>query len=436
MERRELLARNGTAGVVSTAGGILLLGANDYGTLAAARAYRKAGLDVSIADENRRARALHSRHVKHKLVHPPLTSPGALIDWLTEWGTRHPGAFLYPSNDHLAWLFALERDRLSKAFTMLSPTEDIVITLLDKKRLHKLCETTGIDVPETFIVTDEETDPTAARTPKFPVLVKPRTQIYQERGIKGFIACDPVELRTALRRFRELVVYAPVFTRLYPDIAEPMVQQYLTAAETGIISISGYADEHGVIAARAAVKVLQRPRKAGIGLCFEDRPIDLVLVEKLSSLCKTVGYRGVFEAEFVPYGNRYLLIDFNPRFYSQMGFDIARGLSLPLLVWHAANARHTAVRDVLARSHAWRSQGNEVYCHKTMFDLVLALQALSGQMTKEEVSCWRTWYATHRATDAVRDPDDRMPAVIDAAQWVGHFVRHPRSFLREYVLNR
>ena len=43
-------------------------------------------------------------------------------------------------------------------------------------------------------------------------------------------------------------------------------------------------------------------------------------------------------------------------------------------------------------------------------------------------------YAT--ATDAVRDPDDRMPAVIDAASWVQHFAKHPRSFVRDFVLNR
>jgi D-aspartate ligase len=417
-------------------GRILLLGANYYGTLAAARAFGRAGLDVTVADENRRGRALHSRHVNRSLVHPPLSSPGALIDWLVEWGTRHPGALLYPSNDHLAWLFALERDRLSKVFAMFSPGEDIVITLLDKKRLHKACEAAGIDVPESVIVADDANDPTTARTRKFPVLLKPRTQVYQERGIKGFVAHDPVQLRTALRRFRKLVVYAPVLTHRYPDIAEPMVQEYLSAAETEIISISGYANESGVVAARGAVKVLQHPRKAGIGLCFEDRLVDTNLVEKLSALCKTVGYYGAFEAEFVPHKNRTLLIDFNPRFYSQMGFDIARELSLHLLIWHAANADRTAVSDVLAESYAWESQGNEVYCHKTMFDLVLALQRLSGQMTKEEVSSWRTWHATHRATDAVRDPDDRLPAVIDATLWVGHFTRHPRSFLRDYVLNR
>jgi D-aspartate ligase len=418
------------------AGAALLLGANFYGTLAATRALSRAGLEIAIADETRRARALHSRHVDRKLVHPPLSSPGAVIDWLVEWGTRNPGALLYPSNDHLAWLYAVERDRLSKEFAMLSPGADTIITLLDKKRLYKACEAVGMDVPETREAADETFGATAERAQRFPVLVKPRTHICQLRGPKGFIAHDHHQLRAALQRFRETIVYAPVLIEYYPDISEPLVQQYLTAGQTDIISISGYADEDGVVAARSAVKVLQQPRKAGNGLCFEDRPVDVALVAKLSSLCKAVGYYGVFEAEFVPDQNRSLLIDFNPRFFSQMGFDIARGLTLPLLVWHAASEDHKAVTRVLDEASVWKSQGNEVYCHKTIFDLILALQGRSGQMTKKEVSRWRTWYAAHEVTDAVRDPDDRMPAVIDAAQLAGDFMRYPKGFLREYVLNR
>ena len=44
--------------------------------------------------------------------------------------------------------------------------------------------------------------------------------------------------------------------------------------------------------------------------------------------------------------------------------------------------------------------------------------------------------AQSAATDAVRDPDDRMPTLVDAAQWAAHFAKHPRSFVKSFVLNR
>ena len=246
-----------------------------------------------------------------------------------------------------------------------------------------------------------------------------------------------------MKRFQSLVAFDPVVTTRHPDIAEPMFQEYLSAAETNIFSLSGFVNEEGAIVARGAMKVLQRPRKVGIGLCFEGRALDGLegkLVEKIAALCKHVGYHGAFESEFIVDGDRRLLIDFNPRFYSQMGFDIARGLSLPLLVWHSAKNETAKVEEELARARAWRPSGTEVYCHKTMLDFVLGLQGLSGQMTRAEVRRWRAWHASaskkKTATDAVRDSDDRMPALIDTAQWVRHFARHPRSFVRSFILNR
>ncbi|OJY22565.1 MAG: hypothetical protein BGO98_19965 [Myxococcales bacterium 68-20] len=419
--------------------GVLLLGADYYGTLAAARAYGRAGIKVAMADERRQARALWSRHVSEKLVHPPLSRPKELVDWLVDWGTKNPGTLLYPPNDHLAWLFAAERERLSKAFAMFSPSEDAVFTLLDKKRLHEACARVGIDVPLTLGVADiaDATSASASRREvPFPVLLKPRTQVYLTGGIKGFIARDRAELDAELARFRQLVAFDPVLAERHPDIAEPMLQQYLPAAETSIASVSGFVSADGAIVARGAMKVLQRPRKVGIGLCFEGRSPEPHLVDKLAALCKEVGYHGAFEAEFIVNGDERLLIDFNPRFYSQMGFDIARGLSLPMLVLRSARGEHAAVKDELARARDWKGRGDEVYCHKTMLDLVLGLQGFSGQMTRDEVRRWRGWHAGKSVTDAVRDPEDRMPAVVDAAEWVRHFARHPRSFVRSFVLNR
>lgn len=411
--------------------GVLLLGADYYGTLAAARSFGKHGVKVTVADESKSGRALFSRYVTDKRIHPPLSEPGALVDWLVRFGEENPETLLYAPNDHLAWLFAAERERLDKVFLTYQPEESAVITLLDKKRLHDACAAVGIDVPKT-------TDAAGASELAFPVLVKPRTQVYLESGIKGFIAKDAQELESELARFRQLVRFNDVLTSRHRDIAEPMVQEYLTAAETSIFSVSGFVTDDGQIVTRAAMKVLQRPRKVGIGLCFEGRAIEPALVDKLGALCRKIGYHGAFESEFIADGDRRLLIDFNPRFYSQMGFDIARGLPLPMLVLWAAQNDRARVDAELEKARAWAATGDEVYCHKTMLDLVLTLQGLSGQMSRGDVRHWRDWVKTHGAgvTDAVRDPEDRMPALVDAASWVRHFAKHPRSFVRSFVLNR
>ena len=188
---------------------VLLLGADYYGTLAAARCYGRHGIDVVMADESKKGRALFSKHVTEKLVHPPLAEPQALVDWLVAWGEQHPGTLLYPPNDHLSWLFAAQRDRLSKAFVMYSPGEESVITLLDKKRLHEACEhpDVGIEVPETHALGASGADNPLADRLRYPVLLKPRTLVFLESGIKGFIVQDKAQLASELARFRSLVAF-------------------------------------------------------------------------------------------------------------------------------------------------------------------------------------------------------------------------------------
>lgn len=433
-------ARPAQPSAAGPAAGALLLGANYYGTLAAARCFGRRGVAVTTADESRHARAGYSRHVTSRHVSPPVAEPQALLDWLVRWGHAHPGTVLYPSNDHLAWLFAAHRETLGRAFVMYSPPEDAVMTLLDKARLHDACAhpDVGIDVPETHVLGPAGASAPIAAHLRYPVILKPRTQVFLEGGIKGVPVKDAAELGAALDRFRALVRFNRVLTDRYPDIAEPMVQEYLSAAETRIFSISGFVGQDGEIVARAAMKVLQRPRKMGIGLCFEGRPVEQPLLDKLAALCRHVGYFGVFEAEFIVDGDRRLLIDFNPRYYSQMAFEIARGLALPMLVWHAARGDRSAFAQEVARARRWVPSGEEVYLHQGMLNLILTLQGWSGQMSREDVHRWRHWRRTHRAaaTDAVRDPDDRMPALVDVALWVRDFARHPRSFIRSFVLNK
>ncbi|MGZ9112028.1 MAG: carboxylate--amine ligase [Rhodoplanes sp.] len=417
---------------------VLLLGADDYGTLAAVRCYGRNGIKVIVAGEGKRGRALYSRYADERLAHPPIRAPDELVDWLADWGERHPGALIYPSNDDLAWLFAKERDRLGRSFLMFSPSETTILTLLDKLRLSAACAEVAIETPQSVplgVLPDGEAADRIDHL-HYPVLLKPRVRIMLQGGIKGFIVPSPAALAAQLSRFRKLVTFHPAFTARHPEIAEPIAQEYFSLGETSILSLAGFVDAGGKCVALASTKILQRPRKVGIGLCFEAHAIEEPLIAKIAALCRQVGYTGVFEAEFVVTGERRLLIDFNPRFYSQMGFEVARGLQLPLLVWQAAGGEGRAVNG----NPAQRQRDGHIYCHKRMLDLMLALQRLSGRMSRAEVKSWRSWYRrasrAGTATDAVRDPDDRRPALVDGARWIADFARHPRSFVNGFVLNR
>src|SRR6185503_2657993 len=110
----------------------------------------------------------------------------------------------------------------------------------------------------------------------------------------------------------------------------------------------------------------------------EEAPLRTELTQKLAALCKRLGYFGVFEVEFIQADGKALLIDFNPRFYSQMAFDIARGVPLPYFIYLAACRREEELQRAVAVANERPGSEGFVYCHRFIFEVLLRGQGLSG----------------------------------------------------------
>jgi predicted ATP-grasp superfamily ATP-dependent carboligase len=418
---------------------VLLTMAGHAGTLAAARCFGRAGIRVTVASDAPLKPAAWSRHVERTVRCPPPSEPDKFMEWLFAFGKENPGHFLYPTCDDFAYLFARHKPELSRWFVLYQPAAEVILDLLDKKSLYAACGRAEVAVPDTFFaLTDAQAYRVAAQA-SFPLLIKPRTQVMFPTAMKGWRVDHREELASTLRAYRARNSYIPSILKERPDIAEPMLQAYHAEAEGGIESIAGFIDEHGgLYAARAATKLLQRPRRVGIGICFEHAPLDLAAKEAIRRLCKQVGYYGVFEAEFIRKGDARLLIDFNPRFYGQMGFEIARGLPSPLLAYLAAVGDRRALREEVAKSQRYTFEEAPIYLHRFALSLQIFAQRLSGRMPKDGARRWKQWYAKHRrsATDAAFDRRDPLPGLLEAFALLWGAARHPRGFLRSILLDR
>lgn len=428
------------AAVIAARPPALLFSANFYGTLAAARCLGRHGVDVTVADTGRLGPASYSRFVSRRVQCPPESQPEAFLQWLVDFGLREPVKHvLYPTSDELAWLISAHRSKLEDLFHLYDPGVDAVYGLLNKRRLYEVGTEVGLHLPRTWFPQSEEDLEAVRREANFPVLLKPTTQILHATHRKGQPVSSPEDLAREYREFAR-DTYAPMLVKFDPAVVNPMVQEFHPEAAEGIYSLSGFVDESGeLFEARAAMKVLQRPRRLGVGVCFESAPLRPDLVAGLTRLCKKLGYHGVFEVEFIQTKDSYLLIDFNPRFYGQMGFDIARGLPLPLLAYHAA----TGDRDALKRAvedarDASAAHEDAVFCNRIALEMLLNLQRLSGALPADEARQWRQWFNTHKATavDPLIDRDDMTPAAVELATISYGAARHPRAFLRMMVFNR
>jgi D-aspartate ligase len=406
------------------------------GTLAAVRALGRAGIPVTVADPGRFSMSAWSRYTSLRVQSPPVEEARRFIDWLLEFGRRSGRHVLLATNDDTAWLYSLYRAELAEHFSVAAPPIETVHAVLNKPTMYRQATDAGLDVPRTWYPDGADALDLCRREARFPVIVKPRTQVLFRTQIKGLYVEKPEDLEDAYLKFSH-EAYDPLLLQFDPAANRPMVQEFHRESADGVYYISAYVHQRRLIGLRAARKLLQQPRRLGIGLCFEEAPVAPELVAGLERFVSRLDYSGVLQAEFIPVPGRTMLIDLNPRFYNPMAFEIARGVSLPLLAYYDAlgdGARFDAVRDA-AQTSTGRAR---VFIDVHSLRVMLAAQRLSGVLTREERQRWASWEQGHRddSTHAVLDPADRLPSWLAGMQIASRFLRHPRAFIRGIMLNQ
>lgn len=408
----------------------LLLMAEYNGTLAAARCLAGFGVSVTIGTSRLLAPARWSRFVSRVETAPAFDSgPSAVKDWLLQYGIAHPKSVLYPTCDEMAWLLAHHQSELSQYFHMYSPSGATLSKLLDKRALYAAAAQVGLESPRTFHPA-RSTELAGILQEVSACIVKPRTQTFFRTHAKGGLARNLSQLNWLWKHY-QASGYALEVSRDMDDVNLPIVQEYLPMAAKRVISISGFAVRSGqIIASRSSCKVLQLPRSAGVGVCFETEETDPLLVERISALCASVGYFGTFEAEFVEHRGHKLLIDFNPRYFGQLSFDIARGMPLPWMAHLCATGNETQAAQVASAETA--ADAPTYYADSDALKWHLATGVLMGTLSRAERLQWRAWLASRPESfaDAIRVAGDPAPSTAATADRVFKAFRHPIAFWR------
>lgn len=418
---------------------ILLANANYYGTLAAVRSLGRAGIQVSTLDPSRLPLAGYSRYTRHHLKCPDFNRSSEWAEWLLQVGRSGPRSAIYATSDAVLFALALHRDELSKRFALYQPGLETVVKILDKGKLFESAMEVGVETPETWLPTTADEAGRIARDIRGQMLIKPRSQLSQRSLTKGAVVeGNEKHVRAMFDRYLKNASHGSEFAIANPECLTPLVQRFYPEALDNVYSLTGFRDMNGHMVLRGARKLLQIPRNAGVGLCFEEAPIDAELADSASRLCEHIGYFGVFELEFIIAGRKRMLIDFNGRFYGQMALDIERGMDLPALAYAAATGAPEALSRLMAREVARRDHSDKAFQHGFALKLTINMQRALGSMSREEVDRWRAWStrAAPSAVDAVHDDEDPFPRVVDVTRYFLNLVRHPRAFVRQHGLTK
>ncbi len=417
--------------------GVLLTLGDYYGTLAAARYFGRAGIPVYLAEWRRMVPTSLSRYVTQVVRCPEIKNFDAFKAWLMEYGKANPGLFLYPTNDDTAWIYSSHCEDLKKYYYMLQPKRDTIYSLLNKVKLQEACAKVGIASPKTWLVhSDSELKDLVGRL-SYPVLIKPRSQIGSLTHGKGTICNSPEDVLTEYPKFMRKNSYVPAISNFDPFVHWPMIQSFHKDAMGQTLSVAGYISQDGkTFLVRSSRKVIQRPRKLGIGLCFEGCELPEKIAMQCRNLCRELGYFGAFELEmiYIEDSQTYLLIDFNPRYYSQMAFEITRDLALPGLVFAEATGKTGEHEKLIRVANNWSSQKRYIYSIKWLFYLFLSTALLGRNITLKEYRGWLKWLHADNVqyVDAVMDKRDLLPLIGDTMTQIIHYVRHPFSTWRRF----
>ena len=419
---------------------MLLCDAGYYGTLAAVRSLGRAGVPIVTVDRSVLSPARFSRYSSLHLACPPFEQTQKWVEWLLRLGQSGPRQAIYATSDAVSFALASYRDELRSSFDLYQPDLGTMMRILDKWQLLEHARGVGIDTPETWLPGSRRDAEQIANEVGGTILVKPRSQLSVQSNTKGVVAGPGA--KAVLAGYDHLIeqgVYDSEFANQYPDVMLPLLQRYHPEALEAIYSLSGFRDISGQhVAMLGACKVLQRPRRLGVGLCFEEAAVDPDIAEGAARLCERIGYYGVFEIEFIHSGGRTLLIDFNARFYNQMVFDIARGLDLPGLAYAGAIGDDREVARLASTMPSQKKSQGLAFCNRFGLEVTIGAQRVFGTMSREEAMRWREWLNApgRRVLDAVRDAGDPLPAAIDVAQQLLQYVRHPRAFVRLLAMAR
>lgn len=425
--------------------GALLGDASYFGTLAAVRNLGRNGLPVAVADSGARNLIAQASRYFAQRFRAPGIHDASFVRWLLDAGAASPCTFLYPTSDEMVWVMSVHRDELNQHFRMFQPSQDAVLALLDKSRLYAMARMLGIAIPATHAPVDLDgfraLGATLQRGGGFPVMVKPRTQACMSNQIKGAVAHDADELlRTVQSMSRNAASYSREMADALPDLQWPLVQAFVPDAQHDTYSLSGFIDRDGQVrAVRASVKVFQLPVRAGIGVAFEGRPVRPDLLASVQRLALESGYFGVFEVEFLhdKATDQYLLTDFNPRFYGQMQFEIARGMELPRMVYAAAHgdeAQVSSLCESAERAARMHDAADERYSNRWLFGVLLRTQRWGGRLTAVDYDRWTRWMNEGVIFDAISDADDPEPQRVKRRFLRRSWLRHPRASYRDLFL--
>lgn len=293
--------------------------------LALARRVGRGGASVAIADTGPEAIAWSSRYCQTKL-RLPATAWETWLSSLQAAARRFeaPPVLLATSDEWLLWT-SHWREALAADFRLRLPPAELLVSLLDKRRMPALAAAHGVAVPRQMVIARAADLPAAARRIGFPCLLK---------SASSHPGGQPAE--SGKRRVHDSAQLAAAYAQLARLDDGVVVQEYLPGDCRQIALYNAYFAPGGrPLAVLTGRKLLQYPLEFGTACLSECAPVP-GLAPALTRFFSALGYTGPVDAglKYDPRSGAYKVLDINPRLgQNYANFQTAEGEDMGWLAY-------------------------------------------------------------------------------------------------------
>lgn len=398
---------------------VLVTDGNENQAVAAVRSLARAGHEPLAGAETRWSKASVSRHSRGRFTYPPPGADGAgFAGRVIEEVVRSGGALVLPMTERCTLPLSARRDAVAAAGgTLILPAHETVLRTFDKSHTGALAASLGIATPQTLLLLDRADARTAARTTRYPVVLKPRAS--EELGEAGNV------VTTGRPRYARCT---EEFVRAYDAIAERcsavLVQEFVEGQGAGFFALM----RHGEPRAEFAHRRIRDARPTGSGSALRESVAPDPRVRRAAlDLLTALGWHGVAMVEFrIRADGTPVFLEVNGRFWHSLALAVHSGVDFPAMLAELAE------RGDVAPAGGYRTG---VRCRWLLGDTRHLLAVLRGPPPgfpgafPDRATTVREFFTPVRGTRhdnfSVRDP---LPELAD---WLDFGLRRLPDALRE-----
>ena len=288
-------------------------------SLAIARSLHARGVEVIGCDDVGLTALSFSKNISGYFTHPMRAEePEAFLDCMVEKAKEYRPDddrpyVLMPAFDGMRF-FSKHRDRFAGIIYIAAPDFAAIDKVDPKDHLMNLADGLGLPGPQTVKVESLDDLQTAAKTVRYPVMLKAPDKV----GGRGVTKAESAE--ELFEQYEELGA----------DLA--LVQEFLE----GVDYCHAVIFENGELKGSMAYKNLRQwPRTSGAGVLRETVD-DAPFIETTQRLLGPLGWNGIAEIDYrwsEDENEPAYLIEVNPRFWAGLFHSISSGVDFPWMLY-------------------------------------------------------------------------------------------------------